>query len=260
MPQKGCPFQCIYCDQNKITNVPAVGTHSCCPENDTVSLNIEKIKNFILKHKNKYKEIAFYGGTFTSLDRDEITSYFAQICPFLDDKTFFRVSTRPDALSDEMLRFLSFWRVNTIELGIQSFSDHVLTKSERGYTSLVAEKACKMVLEHGFCLSIQFLIGLPGETIDSIKENIKKLVEIKPDFVRLYPLIVLKDTKLETLYKKGEYKALSLDDAVDICSLYLKECENNDIKVIKIGLHSDISKDSVIAGPYHERFGELVKK
>ena len=253
IPHTGCPFRCIYCNQNKITRVAP-----------TTIYEIEEkrgaIKDFITKHKDNYKEIAFYGGSFTCLTREKITSYFAQITPYFDDKTFFRVSTRPDFLDYEILQFLKSMKVNTIELGIQSFADKVLVACKRGYNTEIAVNACKMVLSQGFNLSVQFLIGLPEEDLECIKHNIEKLIEIKPDFVRLYPLLVLKETELDDLYKNGAYKPLSLDDAVKICSMYLKTCNENEIKVIKIGLHSDIAKDDVVAGPFHERIGELVRE
>ncbi|MCL2064592.1 MAG: radical SAM protein [Candidatus Cloacimonetes bacterium] len=254
IPHQGCPYRCIYCDQNKITKVL-----NKSDENKEFIPDLLQIQNFINKHKNKYKEIAFYGGTFTRLTIEEINSYLSKITPFMDEKTFFRISTRPDLINDKILQYLKSWRINTIELGIQTFSDNGLKSINRGYTSEIAEKSCNMVLLNGFNLSIQLLIGLPEENSLSIKENIDKLIEIKPDFVRLYPLLVLKDTELENMYIKKEYTPLDIDEAIKICSIYLKSCEDNGIKIIKIGLHSDISRDVVIAGPFHERFGEIVK-
>ena len=271
---QGCPFRCIFCNQFKSTN----GTNGVSPFIDStngVSPFIDDIKRrdavctdekqrdavctFIQKNKTQPKEIAFYGGSFTCLSQDKIIQYFDMYVPIMDEFTYFRLSTRPDAISEEILKILKQYKVNTIELGIQSFDDKVLMVSRRGYSSKVAIDACKMVLNYGFNLSIQFLIGLPEEDLDSIKVNIEILRDITPDYVRLYPLLVIKDTELEEVYKKGNYQPLSLDEAVDRCRLYLDNCIKNDIKVIKIGLHSDIPKENIIAGPFHDRFGELVR-
>ena len=246
LPFLGCPFKCVYCNQNVISS------------SIISDIKIEPIISFIEKHKNKQKEIAFYGGSFTALPKNEISALFNKLNPYINETTWFRISTRPDFINTDILDFLKDNRVNTIELGVQSFCNNSLIKTKRGYSGEMAEKSCKLVIDYGFNLSIQFLIGMPGELKESIDENINKLIKLKPDFVRLYPLLVLKDTELECLYKNGEYSPISLEDAVLICGKYLKICQENNIKVIKMGLHSDISKDSILAGPFHDRFAELV--
>ena len=250
IPHKGCPFRCVYCNQFKRKS-------GINPENQE-SIPLDVVSAFIKKHTSKPKEIAFYGGSFTCMTQEQINKYFKEITPIIDDDTYFRLSTRPEAINDEILNHLKQNRVNTIELGIQSFDDKVLLASKRGYTSQTAINACKLVLQHGFNLCIQFLVGLPEEDRNSINENIRLLLSIKPDYVRLYPLIVIKDTELENIYQNGGYQPLSVEEAVEICRLYLSACNSNNIKVIKIGLHSDISKDDIVAGPYHDRFRELV--
>jgi len=265
LPHLGCPFLCIYCNQQAIANVSNTFSNSGEDLEQSICyvkehLQMGQIQNFINKHKEKFKEVAIYGGTFSSLNLDQISSVLTFIASVFDDKTFFRISTRPDFINHKILLLLKSLRVNTIELGIQSFSDVVLKESLRGYTSEQAKNSCTLVLEHGFNLSIQLLVGLPKESEESIETNIKELLKIKPDFVRLYPLLVLKDTELEVLYRRGKYKPLTVDEAVRICSLYLQICEANNVKVIKMGLHADIESDSLVAGPYHARFGELVRQ
>jgi histone acetyltransferase (RNA polymerase elongator complex component) len=246
IPFEACPFRCVYCNQNKITNTTSIDWDS----------TLHHIANFVHRHTTIDKEIAFFGGSFTGLSAEQMSSYFDRISPLFDEKSYFRISTRPDMINTEILTFLSENKVKTIELGIQSFSDIELIASKRGYTSETAMKACQMIQEHGFDLSVQLLIGLPSASPETYSETLKKLIEIKPKYVRLYPLLVLTDTDLEKLYKEGEYNPLSLSDAIDIATLFYKTCVAYNITVIKIGL--TIDRDSVIAGPYHERFGELV--
>jgi len=189
-----------------------------------------------------------------------MTSYFAKILPLFDDKTYFRLSTRPDAINDEILTFLKENRVRTIELGVQSFSDVELVACKRGYSADVAVNACHSVVQYEFSLCVQLLLGLPQASTDTYQYTLQRLTEIKPHFVRLYPLVVLKGTELEAMYIRGEYQPLDIPSAVDICKLFYNACISAGIKVIKIGLHSDISIDEVIAGPYSENIGEIVRQ
>jgi len=250
IPHAGCQFTCIYCDQHKIT-------HSKDIDWDTTNYNINR---FIKKYAGKDKEIAFFGGTFTCLSKDEMKAYFERILPLFDDQTYFRISTRPDAINPEILSFLQENKVRTIELGIQSFSDIELKACERGYSSETAISACQLVLESGFKLCVQLMIGLPEATGDTYNETLRILSEIRPDYVRLYPLVVLKGTQLENMYLWEEYKPLKLIVAVYVCKYFYERCVLEGIKVIKIGLHSDIDPDDVVAGPYHSRFGEMVRE
>jgi len=245
----GCPFQCIYCNQRHITNQKEIDWDTVLPQ----------VKNFVQKHDD-YKEIAFFGGSFTCLSEDEMTGYFHKVKDIIDDKTYFRISTRPDAINGDILSFLKSQRVNTVELGIQSFSDVELEACKRGYSSTTAANACGYVKLYDMNLCVQLLMGLPKAETETYAQSAHMLKMINPDFIRLYPLLVLKDTPLEEMYKNGEYTPLSVDEAVDICAMFYMVCELRGIKVIKMGLHGDIDRDVVVAGPYHERFGELVKE
>jgi len=248
IPHVGCPFTCIYCDQRKIT-------HSNNLDWDSTLYNVER---FIKKHSGIEKEIAFFGGTFTCLTNDEMMAYCDRLLPLFDSQTFFRISTRPDAINKDILLFLRECRARTIELGVQSFSDVELLACGRGYASETAIIACRLVKEYNFRLSIQLLIGLPSADMVTYNDTLRVLCDLHPDYVRLYPLLVLADTQLGSMFLNGEYQPLELDEAIRICQIFYDKCIENGIKVIKIGLHSDIDKSDVIAGPYHPRFGEFV--
>ena len=250
IPQVGCPFKCIYCHQHKITKTNEIDWEN----------NLKNIENFITKYKNTPKEIAFFGGTFTCLSVKEMQEYFDKVLPFFDDDTYFRISTRPDAINDNILEFLQKNRVNTIELGVQSFSDIELSAANRGYSSQTAISSCQLIMGFGFFLSIQLMIGLPKADMNTYLDTIEILKRIKPQYVRLYPLLVIVDTDLAVMYQGKEYEPLSFEEAVNICILFLAACDEVNSKVIKIGLHSDIDSQDILAGPFHPRFGEIIKK
>ena len=244
----GCPFKCIYCDQYKITQTSELDWEKI----------INNVKKFTIKHKNKYKEIAFFGGSFTNLSQSTMQSYFDNLTPHIDEQTYFRISTRPDAIDENILLFLKKNRVNTVELGVQSFSDIELSSSNRGYSGQTAITSCQNILEYEFALSIQLIIGLPNANDSTYSYTIEMLKKIKPNYVRLYPLLVLKDTELADIFLSGNYLPLTLNEAIKLCKLFLNSCEKENIKVIKVGLHSDIPRSDILAGPYHERFRELL--
>ncbi|MCK9329369.1 MAG: radical SAM protein [Candidatus Cloacimonetes bacterium] len=247
----GCPNQCIFCNQYSITKVISIDWEK----------TKEDIKRFVNKHNGKYKEIAFFGGSFTSLSEEYMQELFDKISPCLDETTFFRVSCRPDAINQEILNFLRKNKVKTIELGIQSFSDIELLKSKRGYTKEIALKSCMLIKQNDFMLGLQFLIGLPNFSSHTFEETLQTTLSINPEYIRLYPLLVLKNTELETLYKSNLYSPLTLEEAVEKCVYFAKKISQTDIVIIKIGLHSDINinKQEVVAGPYHPNFGESIK-
>ena len=248
IPHLGCPFDCIYCNQKLITKTDL-------PDLKNIKQQIADFCQSSIENK----EIAFYGGTFTALSRNEQQKYFDLIAPFLVKISGIRISTRPDFISEEELTFCRQNGVSTIELGIQSFSDIVLKTSGRGYTSHQAIKSCQLIKSHSFQLGIQLMPGLPGFSSDSLRTSIATTIDLKPDFVRIYPTIILSGTTLHKMYERGKYIPLSLDEAIDI-SVEMKEIfEHHNIRIIKIGLHSDIDKNSIIAGPYHESFGELIR-
>ncbi len=249
IPHLGCPFNCVYCDQHLITK--------------TIHINPKEIANRIENFcgKNialKDKEIAFFGGTFTNLPIKKQQELFDLTKPFLTKISGIRISTRPDFINDKILGFCKANQVKVIELGIQSFSDDVLSASKRGYNAKTAISVCNLIKTHNFKLGIQLMPGLPDFSEKSIIETVKTTIHIQPDFVRIYPTIVLKKTVLEKWYKKQKYIPLTIEKAIEIVSEMKLLFDKNNIKIIKIGLHSDIDINSIVAGPYHPAFGELV--
>lgn len=249
IPHLGCPGNCVYCDQNKITK-------SELPQADIIQKLCE---NFCRKNAAGKKEIAFFGGTFTNLPFSEQQFYFDLIKPYLDDNTSIRLSTRPDAVSPEILDFCRRNGVRTIELGVQSFYDEVLSAARRNYTAQDAVSACRLIRQEDFFLGIQLMPGLPGFSRKSLNKTIQTTLMLKPDMVRIYPTIVLCDTELADWFAAGLYHPLTLEEAVAVSAEMINAFRQQNIKIIKIGLHSDIMPQQILAGPYHQSFGELVR-
>jgi len=259
IPFNGCPHKCIYCNQNLIT-----GFSSKRPSREKMFTYFDNYLSFSKKtHKNV--EIAFFGGTFLGMDNQKII-YFLEsakkFASFHPDINFeIRFSTRPDTITDTSIDLLKNYPISTIELGIQSMDDYVLKKSGRGHTAEDSRKACHLIRTKrpDINLGLQFMPGLPGETNDSINKIFDFLNEIIPDYLRIYPTVVLKDTALETLFNKNQFTPLSLEKAVEISSRIYDLSAELGIKVIRMGLPSEVSKENIIvSGPWHPSFGELV--
>lgn len=247
VPFEGCPFRCIFCDQRSIIH-----------DSEDLSQALESAKTFLDRHRGKARQIAFYGGSFTGIGvekRNRILAYFDNS---LDAEVSFRISTRPDLIDAKILDWCQGKRIKTIELGIQDFSDKVLKETLRGYSYRIAVNACEMVKDQGIELSVQLMPGLPGADQDTLAITKKALLQIKPAFLRLYPCVVLKDTHLAALYQAGQYTPLALEEAINICADYCEFAAQNGIKIIKLGLPSNLSCADVLAGPYHHAFGEFV--
>ena len=249
IPHLGCPFKCVYCDQITITksNIPSVQSIS------------EKVRAFCENNQFEEKEIAFFGGTFTKLSQEQQQAYFDAVNEHKNLINGIRISTRPDSIDQKVLEFCKDNNVRTIELGIQSFDDSVLQTTKRGYTSQAAIESCNLIKENHFTLGIQLMPGLPGFNNTSLKKTIETTIKLNPDFVRIYPTIVLKNTELENWFNSGEYTPLSLGEAIEITSEMISRFREKEIQVIKVGLHSDIGEENIIAGPYHQSFGELTR-
>ncbi|MFO7659387.1 MAG: radical SAM protein [Candidatus Cloacimonadaceae bacterium] len=248
IPQKGCPFHCIYCDQESFGSAQEL----------PLDVLQQQIEQFCLKNHHRQKQIAFYGGTFTALSLQDRERYYQLIEPFMDNKTTLRISTRPDFVSPDELDWCKKHHITTIELGIQDFDDAVLAASGRGYDSKTAVEACLRVKQYGFELGVQIMPGLSYLAPASNQNILKSLETVRPDFLRIYPLIILKGTPLWKLYEAGKIKPLYLEEAINICVIYLEWAKQHKVAVIKLGIPS-LEKDLEYAGPYHPAFGELVK-
>ena len=251
VPHIGCPNKCSFCNQRYITGAfkaPTVRDVALAVKNAQTNPNYDP----------KTTEIAYFGGSFTAINRNYMLRLLRVAHRFVKSGVVsgIRISTRPDAIDDEILSLLKEFSVTAIELGAQSLNDRVLRLNNRGHKVSDVVKAAKKIREHGFELGLQIMTGLYADSDASALRTAEKVIEIKPDTVRIYPTIVLKDTDLEALYLDNIYKPQTLDSAVSLASKLYKMFTDNGIRVIRLGLHS-IEKEAYIAGPWHPAFSEL---
>lgn len=259
IPYQGCHHKCIYCRQDKITGQPLKKVRPT----DVVHL-IEQAKRSPKFRSAGSREVAFYGGTFTSLGTEYMTGLLGAASKYIRDNTIdsVRVSTRPDEIDDRRLELIKSYGVTTVELGVQSMNDHVLERSGRGHTAGDTVAAVSLLKKHGFKTGVQLMPGLPGDSAEIFQNTLDMVLEISPDIARLYPAIVIKGTGLAELYRAGTYKPLSLDEAVAICSKSCTRLEQSGVDVIRIGLMSTpslLEDGEILAGPWHNAFGFLVR-
>ena len=255
IPHMGCPNQCVFCNQRSIS-----GCHSF--REDAVREQIEEALSTLLVGADT--EIAFFGGSFTGIDRDLMLRLLDVAESYVDAGRVsgIRLSTRPDYIDDEILQILSRYSVRVIELGLQSMDDGVLLASKRGHTAKDAERACRAVREAGFSLVGQMMIGLPQSSLEMELRTAQKICELGACAARIYPTVVFYDTPLCEMVRDGSYTPLSLDEAVTRAARVLRVFEEHGVPCIRIGLCAGeelTSPDAVMAGPNHPALGELVR-
>lgn len=253
VPHIGCPHRCSFCDQNAITGSVKA------PDKNDVIYAVETA----MRHKNynaMATELAFFGGSFTAIEEDYMLHLLEAGYDFVKKGVVsgIRVSTRPDAISSEILEVLKSHGVTAIELGCQSLSNEVLKLNHRGHTAEQVEKSAYLIKQNGFSLGLQMMTGLYGDNNELSLQTAEKIISYGADTVRIYPTIVLSGTYLHRLFEKGEYCPQTLDEAVSLTAELLKLFEESSTKVIRVGLHA-IESERFVAGPWHPAFGELCK-
>ena len=251
VPDEGCPHRCSFCNQKTIS-----GKTKRLEINDIDSA----VKTALESADCNKGEIAFFGGSFTAIDKDYMISLLQRAKMYIDKGLFagIRISTRPDCINEEILDILKFYGVTSIELGCQSMSDEVLGLNNRGHSADDVVKSAKLVKAYGFEFGVQMMTGLYGDSKETAIETAKKLIALSPDTARIYPTVVLEGTELERLYKAGEYKPQTVEEAADICSELLLMFHESDIRVIRVGLHSGGNvEEGFVAGAYHPAFREI---
>ncbi|MCP5462638.1 MAG: radical SAM protein [bacterium] len=251
LPQAGCPFQCIYCNQNKIT-----GTDEEMPSPQEVAGRIE---SYLATIGDRAKDVlvAFYGGTFTGLPLEQQEQLLVTAKRFYERGIIqgIRISTKPDYISYDILSAIKDWGVTQIELGVQSLHDSVLKQAKRGYTASQVAVASKMIRKRGFVLGHQFMIGLPGDNWHRLIHTVQTSIQLKPDMVRVYPTLIMEGTALANL--KG-YSTLSLDEAIKRARFMVEFFEHHGVRILRVGLHPPADTKAIISGPYHPSFKSMV--
>lgn len=251
VPHYGCPHQCVFCNQHSITG-------SAEPVSGRSAKKLVESYLKTLPKENARIEAAFFGGSFTGIDPKLRRELLLAVSPFLKRGEIqgIRLSTRPDYIDREVLEELLEFGVTTIELGVQSMNDEVLQASERGHSAGDVERAVSEIRKFPFSLGLQMMTGLPGDSWERSLETARKLIAQKPDFVRIYPTLVLEGTRLCELWRCGAYQPQTLEEAVALCAELYELFQKSEIPVIRIGLPET---QGTLAGPVHAAFGELVE-
>jgi len=258
IPHLGCPNDCVFCNQRTISGKAEFN------RNDVESEILRALETIEKEAPDSDVEIAYFGGSFTGIPRDEMIFLLETAHKYIKcgKVSSIRLSTRPDYISDEILDILKKYGVGTIELGIQSMSDKVLSACRRGHTSKQSKDACRKVVSRGFSLVGQMMTGLPEASKEDELNTARILAELGCNAARIYHTIVFHKTELCTMTKRGEYIPPSLDDAVDRAAAVLEIFAAADIPVIRLGLCASdelFDSDGIFAGAYHSAFGELVE-
>jgi histone acetyltransferase (RNA polymerase elongator complex component) len=256
LPQEQCPYGCIFCNQR--TAVGKIRQLTCGDIGDIINTALGTIS------EGSNVQAGFYGGSFTHLPIGLQKEYLEAVSPFIKANRIngIRISTRPDLIDETTVSILKQYEVITVELGAQILDDEILNLLKRGHTSMDVRNAVRILHKNGLKVGLQLMVGLPGEDKKRRDRSFNDVLSIKPDFLRIHPTLVLKGSELEEMYKNGSYFPLSIDDAVKICSDLVIKAESAGIRVIRIGIQSSCSlqeEDSIVAGPWHPSFGQMVR-
>ncbi len=251
VPHLGCPQRCTFCNQHHIARTQQA------PAPSDVDAAVQTAVNS-RNYDPKITEIAFFGGSFTAIEREYMLSLLRVADKYVKNGTVsgIRVSTRPDAINDDVLEVLKSHGVTTVELGAQSMDDTVLALNKRGHTSADVSAASRLIKKSGIALGLQMMTGLYGSSDEKDVYTAEQISLLLPDCVRIYPTVTLENTALAEYYKKGEYAPPTLDSTVRLCVKIKKIFDECGIPVIRLGLHT-IDEDAYVAGPWHPAFSEL---
>lgn len=257
IPHMGCPNACSFCNQRTISST----AHA--PSPDEAEDIIRGAYEYMSPEKRRNTEIAFFGGSFTAIDREYMISLLERADRYITCENGFcgiRISTRPDCIDEEILMLLKKYHVTAIELGAQSMNDRVLEMNMRGHTSEDVRRSAAMIKSYGFELGLQMMVGLYGSSPADELYTMNEIVRCAPATARIYPVAVLEGTKLAELYKEGKYKLYPFDECVKLCAEIYSTFVKNNIRVIRMGLHAeDGVEQNAVAGFYHPAFGEIVR-
>lgn len=253
IPHIGCPNRCVFCDQHSISGAGAAPTPA----------DVERILQQAYREipDKSNTEIAFFGGSFTAVRREYMLSLLQVSQKYLGDGGFcgIRVSTRPDAVPEDILEILEKYHVTTIELGVQSMDEHVLALNRRGHTAEDVFEAVGRIRNYPFSLGLQMMVGMYGSNPETDWKTARLVADFFPQNVRIYPTVVLRHTELEKLYRSGLYMPYTFGQAVSLCAGLLSFFEEErNIPVIRLGLHaSEYLEQEISVGIYHPAFREL---
>lgn len=257
LPYAGCPHRCIFCNQTTITG-RAYGRPP-----------IRQVREIILKalahqrNDSALPQIAFYGGNFLGLKKKTVADYLDLATQFVTAQKVdsLRFSTRPDSIDAERLDSIKDFAVKTIELGVPSMDDEVLAQARRGHTTADTYRAVSLLKKHHYQIGLQMMIGLPDDNEAKAYTTASRIASLAPDFVRIYPVLVLKNSPLADWYEAALYQPIPLDACITRAKKLYLLFRQKGISVARMGLQVSQalnSESQILAGPYHPAFGHLV--
>ena len=254
VPHWGCEHACVFCNQRRITGMREPATAQ--------AVHRAMAEAAALPHGDE-RQLAFYGGSFTAIPPERQEELLQAAQTYLESGALrsLRLSTRPDAIDGETLERLRRFHVETIELGAQSMDDRVLALSGRGHTAADVENASREIRSFGFRLILQMMTGLPGDTDEGAVETARRLIALRPDGVRVYPTVIVRDTALYDQWREGAYREHTVEDAVRVCAKLVPLFDKAGIPILRLGLNptEELSNGGAVGGAYHPALGELVR-
>ena len=242
----GCKRRCIYCDQNAITG-------SSMPDIEAALKLVSSASAPV--------ELCYFGGSFTCLPA-HIQTQWLDLVNSAPPGSAVRFSTHPQCITDGTISIFSKYPVSMVELGVSSLDDNVLKLSNRGYTSDEVLNTISLLLDMNYEVCAQMMIGLPGQTLESALGDLSSLDIARKGrkmSLRIYPCLVLKNTRLEALYKSGGFVPLGIEEAVEQAGELIFAAELRGYEICRVGLQETASlAESVTAGPHHPALGEMV--
>ena len=256
LPHAGCPHRCVFCNQHTITGASILST---IPDFEAA---IRRFLGFTSSRSSDI-QIAFYGGNFLGLSDTDVRALLEMAQQFVREGCVdhIRFSTRPDTIDEHRLQLISGYSIRTIELGVQSMDDEVLSITQRGHTSLDTVVATHQLKERGYEVGLQMMVGLPADSINRSWDTARQIVELAPDYVRIYPAVVLENSLMAKWYRQEVFIPWPLSTCVSLVKEIYLLFKQNHINVIRMGLQTEDGFNNghnILAGPYHPAFGHLV--
>ncbi len=253
IPHMGCPNSCVFCNQRTISGHSEFHLSDARAEIESVLATIPDGVD---------TEIAFFGGSFTGIDRSLMVALLELAQEYVDSGRVgsIRLSTRPDYINDEIISVLSRYSVRTVELGLQSLDDSVLEASKRGHDAICALEACRTVKAAGFSLIGQMMIGLPLSNAQTEITTAEQICAAGADGARVYPTVVFEGTELCRMMCEGEYAPLDNEDAVERTKNVLDVFDRHSVPCIRVGLCASENlsdAEKTVGGANHSAIGEL---
>jgi len=256
IPHEGCPYRCVFCNQTEIS-----GQDKKADRDKVLKPLKTYLKSRPLEDLPGHREAAFYGGTFTGLPIERQKFFLSILQPWLQEGLIhaIRVSTHSLFIDSERLELLKNNGVKTVELGVQSTDLEVLKLAGRETSIELLSKKANMIRDYNLQLGLQLMPGLPGDTVQKFIKSVDDVVDMRPSFVRLYPALVIRNTALHDIYKKGQYRPWGLENTLEALTIAVKKFSKAKIPVIRIGLHPEPSLlEGYVDGPIHPSMRYLV--